>query len=143
MGEIAQLFHEDYLYDFKVFVGPSRIPNAGNGAFLKLLRVRVRKPKVEKVIPITRCPLTVEDSNGKLVKVFIGPNRIHDDFGPDNDDHYMEDNSIKFSSWDDGCGSIDIGSYGPFFPSDIKKESHYELKNFLFDFEPQGKRMLN
>lgn len=129
---------KDYLYDFKIFVGPSRIPNSGNGAFMKLLRVRVRKPRVDNVVPVTRCPLITNDSHGKPVMVFIGPNRVHNDFGPDNDDNYVEDNSIKFSSWDDGCGSIDIGSYGPFFSSDIKKESHYELKNFLFDFEPQG-----
>lgn len=90
-------------------------------------------------LPLTRCPLLMVDEHGKERKVFIGPETIHDHDGPNHDSLYMENNDLTFSSWDDGCGSIDIGSYGPFFESDIKNEVQYELKNFLFDFEPQGK----
>ena len=128
----------DRLFDFKVFVAPSHITNSGNGAFLQLLRVRVRKPVKGKLMA-TRCPLLAYDRDGKEIKVCVGPATFHDNTGPSNDYHYVEENDLTYSSWHNGCGSIDIGSYGPFFSSDIKKEVHYEVKNFLFDYEPQGK----
>jgi len=129
----AAIHSVDRLYDFKAFVATSHIPGSGNGAFLKLVRVRVRKEAVsldsdsaskDKTDderntlgrPLTRCPLIMKDQNGKETKVFIGPDRIHDDDGPDDSDgNYFEDNTVEFSSWDRGCGSINIGCYGPFY----------------------------
>jgi hypothetical protein len=113
------IFSVDHLYDFEAFVAPSCIPNSGNGAFLKLVRVREWKDRklskgIRNEIPCTRRPLVMKDKDGNEKNVFIGPDRIHDD-STTNFDHYFENNSLQFSSSDSGCGVLDIGCYGPFF----------------------------
>jgi len=51
-------------------------------------------------------------------------------------DDYMEDDSLQFCSHTDGCGLVDIGRYGPFLPSDRKRQLEFSLKDFIFDFGP-------
>ena len=129
----------DQLFDFTAYVGKSRIPNSGNGAFLRLDKIRVGiQEKDYSTFPLTRCSLVANMPCGKVCNVTIGPNEIHEDEKAFRSKNYIRDDSLTFSSYDEGNGIINLGSYGPFFVSDLKGNHHFEVKNFLFDFEPQG-----
>jgi len=100
----------------------------------------------------TRFPLKAKLYD-KIQNVFIGPNEVHDDVqalrsrneiaSPENglgklkmftDDDYESDDETQFCSIDQG--TIDLGRYGPFLLTDRKTEMEFNLKDFLFDFEP-------
>jgi len=105
---------------------------------------------------VTRFPLKAILQNGKKVQVTIGPESIHEDidllrknneipFHTDGFGHFKmvtkddyAESEEDFCSHSDGCGLIDIGRYGPFLPSDRKTVLEFNMKDFLFDFEPAG-----
>jgi hypothetical protein len=49
---------------------------------------------------------------------------------------YEKDTSVVFSSEKEGLGLVDLGRYGPHRREDVKDNLHYEIKNFIFDYEP-------
>lgn len=127
---------EARFFDFKITTGPSSIPNAGNGAFIELVRVRKALETDEKsnifgTVSLTQLALSAKIDD-KDVIVRLGPSSIHDF---DNAQEEKE-NGIPFCSCDEGNGSIYLGKYGPFFKDDIKTDFFYDLKNLIFDSEP-------
>lgn len=130
-------------YDFKIYAGPSTIPNAGNGAFIMLIRVRKmpsrgRKEKQNRVpenFSLTQLSLTAILDTQEL-NVRLGPSYIHDFSDVICSESILDAATTSFCSCEEGNGSIWIGKYGPFHESDIKTEFLYDVKNFLFDSEP-------
>lgn len=74
--------------------------------------------------------------NGKDKQVFVRPLSVHnpDDCSPVDDGNYEEDNTIQFSAWDIGCGSIDIGCYGPFFETGMCSINCVDVCIIEFEF---------
>jgi len=135
------LVNEDqgFYYDFRIDIRDSLIPNSGYGAFLRLCRVRMKSK--EEQLTTTRLPLVMKDEQGCLfdqgreMHVYLTPSNVHEDDASDcSDEFYEEVDTQTFSQKE--FGIMEIGAYGPFLPSDLKWETLYDVKNFIFDFEP-------
>lgn len=57
-------------------------------------------------------------------------------YGLFTEDDFVDAPRRTFSSLHSNCGFIDIGRYGPFLKEDRKIEIIFDVKNFLFSFEP-------
>jgi len=51
---------------------------------------------------------------------------------------YETDDGAEFCSYDKGCGLVDLGRYGPFHKKDRKTQLEFNIKDFIFDYEPAG-----
>lgn len=137
----VQNYSTAYFFDFKITTGPSSIENAGNGAFIELVRVRKaqadenpEKPNIFETVALTQLALTAKIDE-KNVTVRLGPSSIHD-FDNALKETAIKEDKIPFCSRDKGNGSIFLGKYGPFFQEDIKTDFLYDIKNLIFDSEP-------
>ena len=130
---------EGSFFDFKITTGPSSIPNAGNGAFIELVRVRKsseadERSRIFESLAITQLVLTAKIDDRNII-VRLGPSSIHD-LDYDSKEAMIKEHMPSFCSRDEGNGSIFLGKYGPFFKEDIKSDFLYDIKNLVFDFEP-------
>jgi len=89
-------------------------------------RVKIRGLNVHEDIDLLK-------ERGELPspKIGLGHLCIHSELDYVNDE-------MSFCSYDKGCGLIDLGRYGPFLKADRKTQIDFNMKDFIFDFEPAG-----
>jgi len=88
-----------------------------------------KKPNIAFDENTVNCKIHQEVQN---LRSFIPENERIGELGIHSIADYIDDDSEPFWSYE----QIQLGRYGPFRPEDIKPELHLNVKNFLFDYEP-------
>jgi len=102
--------NDETLYDFRVDIGTSLIPNSGYGAFLTFLGARVLQPHLQEQsdkilenriahVPPTMFPLSATTPDGSIVRVAMAGDNLH---GNDNCLYWPESSIPLFAPKSNG-----------------------------------------
>lgn len=133
------------LYDFELSVRKSNIANAGEGAFIKLMRVRRVNKKLSKPILLPRRPkviLATLEGASYPIGVKVKCSGFASDDNQSRPNHFRDvtycDVTVNptFNSFELGNGKIEIGRYAPFLKQMRMPIYIFAVKDFLFENSP-------